>query len=250
MREAAPNPTWVDIDDHPFLVSGGIPKDDTAAGLPHPETVEAITYFAKNLLRDHARLPFDAMVGDDVSGRIPTLIAHRFLRLAYTAGHVDTVPRTFFMAAGPLDLRTSFFQYMRNIEQLASRNIMSYGLTNVLLVSEIRGSGSSLARMSSAFTTNPNCSVSSMVTGGGIYLGGKDKPNKTRALLGVEKYLPDALTRREYDYDAEGGARLRLFLADYTDYIYKLVVQEDPPERPLVNRDSYSTTYQAFERIK
>lgn len=56
--------------------------------------------FAEDLLRTHSEKPIDILVGDDVSGRVPTLIAHRFLRLAQAGSHIETVPRTFFMASG------------------------------------------------------------------------------------------------------------------------------------------------------
>ena len=44
--------------------------------------------------------PAQVIVGDDVSGRVPTLITRRFLELSHADQVFSEMPRTFFMASG------------------------------------------------------------------------------------------------------------------------------------------------------
>ena len=68
------------IKKHPYVI------DENGLHIPYrlvdSDGIESGIIFGEELFNQHADTPIDLIVGDDVSGRVPTLIAHRLFRLA------------------------------------------------------------------------------------------------------------------------------------------------------------------------
>lgn len=177
------------------------------------ETQEAIE-------KTHQRRPIDFLVGDDVSGRYPTLMTHRYLRLAQAAGHIDTVPETYFLASGRDDHvygdTVTADLWQDNLRERAKAIIGKRVTPSVLIVTELMTSGSAVGRIRDAFEDNlafVNWRVVSTP-----YTDTHTSPE--RRALGVEKSVPQATSHRHPYLRGRTVAQLRYFLHDLTEHLF------------------------------
>ncbi|MBP6042245.1 hypothetical protein KA529_04465 [Candidatus Saccharibacteria bacterium] len=198
-----------------------------------------------DVLETQQKDPVDVIIGDDVSGRIPTLIVDRFLKLAQAGGHVDTIPRTFFMASGhhvsspgTFDNGLSWEENRQIAEDLWSGNLTEhatkiageFAVSRAMLITEIVSSGISIERLESAFANNDIETLRKVVGGEAIYLKGHGSETAGRKAVGVEKYSPEAISRRAPEFESEKVRLLRSFISEYTKALYVAVIGEAPPE--------------------
>jgi hypothetical protein len=182
--------------------------------------------FCDDLLSEHQRRPIDAIVGDDVSGRVPTLIAHRLFRQALVGGYVDSVPRTLFMTSGRLDSipRNSKDEidnkWSENLRAHVGLIIGAMTVRRAMVLTEVVGTGRSVSRITEAFRSNGVEDTDYAVSGEALYLCGHGSSNIDRRIVGVEKYPPEPVSRRHADFDGIESAKLRHFLDDYASAIY------------------------------
>jgi hypothetical protein len=226
---------------------GPIPATDPAAALEshpfvlsHPNlqivgslmaSVDTMATHLKTIVDKHQEDPFDIIVGDDVSGRVPTLIAHRFLRLAQAAGHIDTVPHTLFMASGEVPHRIGTGKieqaWRANLTTYAGRILGQIAAKKVLILTESSVTGNSLDRIKEAFAAH-GVEASDHTITTGLYLWGYKHRGQDRKLVGVEKRVPDPVTQRRRRAPSGEAADLRHFLNDYTDVLYQRVFGQPP----------------------
>lgn len=188
----------------------------------------------KEVLRRHTTEPIDVIVGDDISGRIPTLITHRFLRLAEAAGHIETVPRTIFLASGSLrgvsNTEETNAQWSANLNEYTKRLVGSLPVRNALIITEVISSGKAVGRLEDALLHSGVESVASLSVGtNGMYLHGTYSEDGGRPIVGVEKYAPEPVSRIHPKFNGSEVAKLRHFVRDYTDAVYTAVLGEDAP---------------------
>jgi hypothetical protein len=72
------------IQQHNYLVEQ--PELQIPEALVKDRGLERFCDFEEEILNSHLAGPIDIIVGDDVSGRVPTLFTHRFLRLERGGG--------------------------------------------------------------------------------------------------------------------------------------------------------------------
>jgi hypothetical protein len=186
------------------VIAPGLALEADPFVLGHPESkiVNSLIYYLdemaeaqKAIVDEHCENPIDVIIGDDVSGRIPTLITHRFLRLAHAAGHIDTVPHTMFMASG----NVMQFSDPDGAEQAWRKNLTAYaGLIlgqiaakNVKVITDLVVTGDSVDRLKTAFSAQGvEASHRAILTG--LYLRGY---KQDRRLVGVKKHGQDPVVR-------------------------------------------------------
>jgi len=213
---------------HPYLTG-----DDTAKvrTLGSVGTIEWVTKTNKELLTDHNQHSYDVLVGDDVSGRLPTLITHHFLRLAQAGGHTETVPRTYFLTSGMTrDFSDEQIELWKHNLGMAARAIVAANdAHHIAIVTETTASGRSIQRLLESFWSQRGVTAHAYDMQSGTYLGGPGNHNHSRVALGVEKYVPEPFSRRHPDFNGEKASRLRHFLADYAGVIYEEIFKEPAP---------------------
>lgn len=226
---------------HPYAVDTPLEDWSLARNLVRSSNFGDIAKFGQRLIAEHAYEPFDLLVGEDVSGRVPTLIAHRLFRLAAAGGHVESVPETVFMASGQLDnyipekgkkrdkIET---EWTRNLSAYAQRLVGTVPVNRVAIVTEIIGSGASVARLRKAFSDQRAEVVVFNADLWNLYLGHSRGCLTSRNAVGVEKNPPKATSHRRPDFNGSESAKLRLFLDDYSKALYARLFESDPVVQP------------------
>lgn len=191
-----------------------------------------------DVVRMHETQPFDLLVGDDVSGRIPARIIHGVLKRAHESAQAKSVPKLVFMPSGQIGGETWLHEWIRERrlrKQLTSRAHAILGalpVARVGIVTDIVTTGKSLARLEAAFSQQ-GATVDSLVMqrklGTKFYLdrdtGGVDE----RVFAGVEKSGYTACSTRHPEFDAQQVGDMRRFIADYAVALYNAVYDDDVP---------------------
>jgi hypothetical protein len=217
---------------HPYLIQG---EGQDFRVIPNKMTyhvnIDKIVDIGSLLLNQHARNPIDLLVGDDVSGRIPTLIAHRLLRYAREDGLVDTPPRTVFMASGNKPKTRNLYSrwstertWQKNLHDHAKQLVATHATNRVVIITENVSKGKSIRRLEDAFEVSGVKDVSRLnFISKELYLNGTEVVSDDRKAVGVEKYPPEATSRRHPEFDGAKSAGLRHFLDDYSEAIYQII---------------------------
>jgi hypothetical protein len=190
------------------------------------------------------------VIGDDVSGRVPSLLV--WDQMQRWAHHRNvTAPQMYFVAGGRLGLGSGFSQEAR-MENLATR-LEEEGLDShsgrAVILSEIVNSGESMkplvralerhkipydvAAMSSSLSedtlrTRLGASTDVKVLKGSdyglLYLGGPNLASESRKAVGVEKYGDEA-TSRPNRQDTAAVSLLRKEIAPLSRFTFEKVFQ-------------------------
>jgi hypothetical protein len=94
--DASGAPTKENLLQHPYMLSDRVTY--SAKGLI--DEIDDVAALETQILDQHRQRPIDALIADDVSGRVLTLVTRGLMRLAQAGGKIDTIPRTYFMASG------------------------------------------------------------------------------------------------------------------------------------------------------
>ncbi len=221
---------------HPYVLSHS--EDDIPRHLISEYGFERAVASTTELLEEHEHEPIEALVGDDVSGRVPTLIAHNLFRLALAGDHAVSVPRTYFMTSGQVFLNGWEGQndviWRWNLSKHAQHIVQAGALKKVMLVTDTIHQGTSMRRLRQAFT---NQGVTPRVHEGryGPWLRSENdlenhRLEASRQQVGVEKYPPEAVSRRHPDFEGSKTATLRRFLLDYSGVVYSTIFNEEAPQ--------------------
>jgi len=209
------------ISQHPYVAEPDLAYPASlVAGFNQLRRVEEL------VLEAHEEQPIDLIVGDDVSGRVPTLITHSVFRLAKAAGHIDTVPRFSFLAAGypPIGHSPDESLWDENLRQHVRVLLGKISAENVLIMTDQICWGRSINRIRHAFMANsvdPNYIPAQMPTLDELQ---KLYPKtRDRVVVGVEKSLPKPITHLHPAYNREEAAALRHFLHDYSGALYRSI---------------------------
>ena len=179
----------------------------------------------------------DLLIGDDVSGRVPTLLAHEFLRLAEAGGHIDRAPDTFFMTSGHLPEVSSLQKleklragWSQNLQDRAAKIVGAVGTAQrAVIVTEVMATGRSVRRIQEAF--RPYGITAIPVVSGTSYLNGHGSQCPDRPVVGVEKHAPEPISRLHVHREPARVAALRHFLHDYARILYTRIYNEPAPDR-------------------
>ena len=207
------------IEVHPFVESTDMSYPDTLCG-----SFDRMVEFERGILGRHEQRPVDVIVGDDVSGRVPTLVTHYLLREAADKGKIAERPQTWFMTSGLMrstygdDCETINEDWQHNLTGHAARLLEGTNVKNALVITEIVGTGRSVKRLKTAFTDNGI--HAEHVASGTEYLGGHGNDTADRAGVGVEKFPPEPVSRRHVGFSGRESAEFRGFLKDYSSAIY------------------------------
>ncbi|HVW23198.1 MAG TPA: hypothetical protein VHB51_01805 [Candidatus Saccharimonadales bacterium] len=216
------------IHNHPYLSGSDTVSVRT---LGSTSTLEWVIKTNKEVLTDHNHNPYDVLVGDDVSGRLPTLITHHFLRLAQAGGHTETMPHTYFLTSGMTrdysDEQVALWKH--NLGMAARAIVAANHASRIAIMTETVSSGRSMARLVESFDSQRGVTAHAYNMQSATYLGGPGDDNRTRVALGVEKYIPEPFSRRHPSFSGEKASRLRHFLADYAAVIYQDIFNEPAP---------------------
>lgn len=222
--------------EHPYI-------DCFDNGIAEPLTTYAyadMVEFVREVAEDHASNPVDALVGEDVSGRIPTLIAHHFLRHAARAGHVSEVPGTFFMASGRIlgdNTRAEQKEaWQINLSKYAAQLVGSLGISQVAIITEYIYSGDSVKRLIKAFQEAGASTSHYEAVGKELYLGNQwisRQASLAKLAVGVEKHESEPVSLRHTDFDPQEISQLRYFIKDYSKAIYLSIFGELPPAKNI-----------------
>lgn len=177
----------------------------------------------KEIVGEHKKDPYGLIIGDDVSARIPTLITHRFLRLALADKRMSEVPQTRFMASGslPEDQKALEETWQNNLQTRAGELLGQVSVANVLIITESQPAEDSVSipRMMQAFAAH-GARTSYKVTKT-AYLGDWAIAADERDFVGFEKVRPEAISRTQTPLHPQKIAAFRGFLRDYTDSLYR-----------------------------
>lgn len=202
---------------HPITESS-----DQNAVLPLLGQFDNVVEFERNCIERQKNNPVDAIVGDDVSGRILTLITHRVLRLAVGAGQISEAPKTYFMASGAIrdDVGTTERNWGSNMSEHVQGISRHNDLNSVLVITEIVSSGKSVDRLKMAFKSQgikAGYVSPRIATGNRLHL---NQRNPARIGIGVEKHPPEPISRRVREFDGQRVHDLRKFLDEYSLAVY------------------------------
>lgn len=214
------------IQAHPYIETSG---SAVARELVTQGTFTSMAQWQQDIFKEHLKAPIDMLVGDDVSGRVPTLITHRFLQLALQKGQVDRAPSTVFVASGMVDNSFSNVDEVRklwrkNMQDRASEIFGRVSVSRVMVITELSVLGESLERIKSAFSV-PEVMVSSTMPSEGhlLYLRDMKSERDSRLAIGVEKSVPEATSHRISNFNGQKSAGLRRFLDDYAVALQDIV---------------------------
>jgi hypothetical protein len=224
------------INRHPYLNNSGFyVAKDLVKSLPDLVKME------KRILVGHIDEPFDIMVGDDVSGRVPTLITHYFLKMAAASGYCETPPSTYFMASGQETGLSKDFRdrWAYGLAAKAKDIVEATGARRVALVTEYTATGRAMDKLQDGFQILPGVSTCRYTLNSlDVYLGGpQSHPSSKRdqrAIVGVEKIRPLPVSYRHPDFDGLKTTELRGFLGDMAVSVYEKIFQEAAPEEGLL----------------
>ena len=214
------------IQEHPYIETSGsaVARELVAEG-----AFASMVQWQQDIFEEHLQMPVDMLVGDDVSGRVPTLITHRFLQLALLRGRVDRAPSTVFVASGMVNNGLTNADktkelWRANTQGRAAEIFGRVSASRVMVVTELSVSGESLGRIKEAFSAS-GVKVSSTMPSEGHLLHLRDMKSErdSRLAIGVEKSPPEATSRRISKFDGQKSARLRRFLDDYAIALYDTV---------------------------
>lgn len=202
------------------------------------DSIDANRYmipFGQSVIDMHAKKPIELLVGDDISGRTPTLIARKLLQQSHAAGLTENAPPTVFMSSGILhfisDNPDAFEEerWQNNLTDWAWSIYAKYQPTNALIVTDTKASGDSIYRIKMALY-NTGISISSineLIAAYEFYL--KKKPVDKQA-VGLEKRGISPTTFRRPDFDGDKAAKLRAFIDEYSKYLFKIVADQRQEE--------------------
>lgn len=220
------------LDTHPYVYESG--RGGIASELLEQDGYDSLKFFGESIIDSNSRTPIDAIIGDDVSGRVPTLMAHHIIRYVQAAGQAETIPRTFFMASGRSrvdgkNADCSEIKWYENIIGHAEKLVLAYGLQRVLFITEITGTGKSINRLMDSFLELRVKAMHISEGSGMLYLGGQGNPCADRSATGVEKFPPEPVSRRLTGLDSQKVNLQRSFIADYSRILYMAITGEKPP---------------------
>lgn len=220
------NRAYDTIQNHPYVDESGMSILKFMVG---EHFFGSMVEFQKGVLKDHATEPVDIIVGDDVSGRVLTLVTHRFLRIALERGEVDKVPATVFMASGLMDEKAATSVGFNEVNSLWSTNSFEHAgkilgkisANRVMIITEMVSTGSSVERLEEAFGShNMDTCYRVPAKGARLYMNDRGSDNRNRLVVGVEKQAPNPNTHRIDGFDGKKSSQLRRFLDDYTADLY------------------------------
>lgn len=229
--------TQDDLAEHPYLVE---PRDHYYAGSLFG-MFKKMKKTASEVLEQHAHEPYDIMIGDDVSGRAPTLILHHFLRSAALDGRISVLPKTFFIASGTAlgssNPEATKLQWDQNVSDYIDLTFAGHGLERSLIVTEIVCSGKSIDRIAAPLA---RVGIKSTVCKTGTtYLCGSGSSSTARTVVGVEKYPPAPTATRNMRSSPEKVSEFRHFLYDYAEALYASCFDTKPAEK-YTERPAYT----------
>jgi hypothetical protein len=180
--------------------------------------------------------PAQVIVGDDVSGRVPTLITRRFLELSHADQVFSEMPRTFFMASGTVELFEKS-QTKEGVESIWRDNLTGYAalisarflVERALIITDLVSTGASIDRLEYAFHKN-GISTTVMTGGESVYLLGTGSVARSRSAVGVEKYCPEPTSHRHPESNPEKTRLLRDFVYKYAGVLYETTTGNKPPD--------------------
>jgi len=233
------------IDIHPFVTGSRL---DIPYHLTSRIGIAKVADMQKRVLDEHTIEPIEIIVGDDISGRVPTLITKRFLQLAQAGGHTETVPKTFFLASGiirGLDVEARERQneiWTNNLCEQAARMFGSLAISRALIITELIGTGDSMERLTVALKSAGIEDVLGVTSLSGLHINSAPAANRDRIAVGLEKSANQPLSHRHPRFEGRKSAELRHFLFHYARIIYTQVFDEEPPafrEKPPLERKSF-----------
>lgn len=191
---------------------------------------ERMVGFQDRIVTEHKANVFDIIIGDDVSGRMPTLITHHILKRAFETSQIESRPRTLFIASGCIswnkpedeDSNPTNKEWESNIDDYITNRQRNQPFYKALLITEYSSTGRSLLRMRNALERN-DVTVQEAILGSTLYwLAGNSgsQHKKLRHAVGVEKYPPNALSQINPDSNQADINLLRSFIKDYADTVY------------------------------
>ncbi|HEX5798312.1 MAG TPA: hypothetical protein VFX79_03065 [Candidatus Saccharimonadales bacterium] len=209
---------------------------------------EGMVDFEKKMLDGHLSEPMDAIIGEDVSGRIPALTTHHFLRLAQAGGHIPTVPKTFFMATDGIpqthdyDTREEFEAALRNkLINHAAQITNTFDVQRAGIITEIIITGKSISRLEDALSSVgvsvDTYSVDDIFLNIGRNSGVLDPNDPNRIAVGVRKNALEAVSHKHPEINPKESAQLRRFIKDYSEAIYLTIFGELPPRKEDISVD-------------
>lgn len=183
----------------------------------------------------HAQRPFDLLVGDDVSGRIPALITYHVMRQAHSSERAAPAPSLVFMPSGHIGGQTWVHEWVRERrwrKQLSDRAAQILGTLStqhVGVITDIVTTGKSLDRIEAAFSGH-GADVESFVLqqklAAWFYLRRGAGYIDERQFTGVEKTGLAACTVRHPEFDARQVGGMRRFIADYAVTVYNALYDD------------------------
>lgn len=209
--------------EHPFVVENPVRLTSWLVG-----KYDGIAAFERDFLQEHRDNPIDLIIGEDVSGRAPTLLTHYFLKLAFQNQDIESVPRVAFIASGLLQYPKIFDMprrkekvWQRNINRRVRTIIDTESDTRVVILTERVSSGNSMRRILDAVHYAGVGDVQCRVAKNFPYLGDRMETGEgDRKFTGVEKDIPRPVCKRRRDFNAEEVASFRRFLKFYAELIY------------------------------
>ncbi|HVW23199.1 MAG TPA: hypothetical protein VHB51_01810 [Candidatus Saccharimonadales bacterium] len=204
-------------------------------------SVPQLVNFGKKFVAAHNTEPFDVIVGDDVSGRIPTLLTHYVLKMAAAAGYCDTVPPVYFMASGQQRAVGKFTReiWQENLDKAAKKIIIASNAKIVALITEYIATEETIKNLKDTFEKIPGVYTHKYVLNEPyIYLGGPPSEpahkQAARAVVGVEKIRPMPFSYRHPDFNGRHTAEFRNFLGDVAATVFENMYDEPAPHEGLL----------------
>jgi hypothetical protein len=233
MRHISTHP-YVKVE-HPTHAGGMRPNLSIEAMVDEdylPDIVNAETA----LLDDHIAAPIDAFVGEDVSGRVPTLVTHKLFEQAHATGQIASRPKTYFMSSGRLwgpGLEEKERQWADNLADYVALSGVAAEVSKARVITDFVDTGESSGRLVNALRQSGIEDVSTVEPLPDVleYLSCSDDTTGIRRMLGVTKVPLQPLAGINSHASPTGKTELRIFLEDYADYIYWRIFNEEPPRR-------------------
>jgi len=212
------------IDEHPLV-------------LEHPRSIATklvdkmrnMADFQIDMLMSQQVAPVDAFVGDDVSGRVPTLITREVMKHAYSDGLVEAVPHVFFLAPNRYLACKNDDAEEKHVA-LLTRQVGQYKnrrpFTSASVVTEFIQSGASIHQIMYALEANGVCAnpVCPERIACDIYVGLDD--GQKRADVGMQKEPGAPVTQRAVHYSQDSVNQMRGFIRDYAGVLYSIARAE------------------------
>lgn len=197
--------------------------------------------FGQAVINKHSKAPIELLVGDDVSGRIPTLVARKLLQQSHAAGLTEEAPPTVFMASGKFpDIAyiSGDERYKRESAWQESLNDKARAIyanskaSNALIITESTDTGRSINRITTALNSAGIIDTEAKIASLVLWL--RCKPITDLQAVGLVKRPGNAASFRRDDYDGERVRSLRQFLNAYSKDLFARII--DAHKEPTWDR--------------